>query len=127
LVAVFNIVSSLMMLVLEKTPDIGILRVMGATSGNIRQIFNLQGYIIAFFGVILGVIIGCGLVLSQEAFGWIQLPPDIYLIPILPVEMFWDEVLTVSIVAFAIVILSIRYPAKKAASLLPLKAINYKR
>ena len=127
LVAVFNIVSSLMMLVLEKTGDIGILRVMGAPAASINRIFNLQGYIIALLGVLLGVIVGTSLVLSQKFYGWIHLPPDIYLIPVLPVEMFWHEVALVSLVAFAIVLLSIRYPAKKAAGLLPLAAINYKR
>lgn len=127
LVAVFNIVSSLMMLVLEKTGDIGILRVMGAPSKSISAIFNLQGVIIAIVGVALGAVIGTGLVMSQSIFGWISLPSDIYLIPLLPVEMHWQEVLLVSIVAFAIVVLSVRYPARKAADLLPLKAINYKR
>ncbi len=127
LIAVFNIVSSLMMLVLEKTGDIGILRVMGAHSSNIKRIFNLQGLIVAILGVVLGVIIGTGLVLSQSHWGWITLPDDIYLIPVLPVEMYWIEVLIVGVVAFAIVLLSILYPSSKAGKLLPLEAINYKR
>ncbi|MCF7822902.1 MAG: ABC transporter permease [Candidatus Marinimicrobia bacterium] len=127
LVAVFNIVSSLMMMVLEKTGSIGILRVMGAQAGSIRQIFNLQGLIVAFFGVFLGILIGTLLVLGQAEWQWISLPTDIYLIPVLPVKMYWDEVLLVGVVAFAIVLFSIRYPAKKAARLNPLNAINYKR
>jgi len=127
LIAVFNIVSSLMMLVLEKTGDIGILRVMGAQSSNIRKIFNLQGLIVAFLGVVLGVAVGSLLVLSQSHWGWITLPDDIYLIPVLPVKLYWNEVIMVGIVAFAIVQLSIRYPSRKAAKLLPLDAINYKR
>ncbi len=127
LIAVFNIVSSLMMLVLEKTGDIGILRVMGAQASNIKKIFNLQGLIVAFLGVVLGVVVGTLLVLSQTYWGWITLPDEIYLIPVLPVELYWDEVFLVGIVAFAIVQLSIRYPSKKAAKLLPLDAINYKR
>lgn len=127
LIAVFNIVSSLMMMVLEKTGDIGILRVMGARSANIRQIFNLQGLIVAILGVVLGMIIGTMLVLSQAQWGWITLPDDIYLIPVLPVEIYWSEVLIVGIVAFTIVLLSIRYPSRKAARLMPLDAINYKR
>lgn len=127
LIAVFNIVSSLMMLVLEKTGDIGILRVMGAHASNIKQIFNLQGLILAVLGVVLGLIIGTSLVLSQARWGWIRLPEDIYLIPVLPVEMFWSEVLMVGVVAFVIVQFSIRYPSRKAANLLPLEAINYKR
>ncbi|NQV30594.1 MAG: ABC transporter permease [Candidatus Marinimicrobia bacterium] len=127
LIAVFNIVSSLMMMVLEKTGDIGILRVMGAQASNIKQIFNLQGLIVAFLGVVLGLIIGISLVLSQAHWGWIRLPEDIYLIPVLPVEMFWSEVAMVGLVAFAIVQFSIRYPSRKAANLLPLEAINYKR
>ncbi|MBT3228874.1 MAG: FtsX-like permease family protein [Candidatus Marinimicrobia bacterium] len=127
LIAVFNIVSSLMMMVLEKTGDIGILRVMGAQSSNIKNIFNLQGLIVAFLGVVLGVVVGTLLVLSQSHWGWITLPDEIYLIPVLPVQLYWNEVLMVGIVAFAIVQLSIRYPSKKAANLLPLDAINYKR
>ena len=127
LIAVFNIVSSLMMMVLEKTGDIGILRVMGAQASNIKKIFNLQGLIVAFLGVVLGVIVGTMLVLSQSQWGWITLPGEIYLIPVLPVELHWNEVIMVGIVAFAIVQLSIRYPSKKAANLLPLDAINYKR
>ncbi len=127
LVAVFNIVSSLMMMVLEKTGDIGILRVMGAHASNIRQIFNLQGLIVAFLGVVLGMVVGILLVMSQIHWAWITLPSDIYLIPVLPVAMYWSEVFIVGIAAFAIVLLSIRYPAKKAAWLKPLEAINYKR
>ncbi|MBT4035807.1 MAG: FtsX-like permease family protein [Candidatus Marinimicrobia bacterium] len=127
LIAVFNIVSSLMMMVLEKTSDIGILRVMGAQSSNIQKIFNIQGLIVAFLGVVLGVVLGTLLVLSQTHWGWITLPDEIYLIPVLPVKLYWNEVVLVGIVAFAIVQLSIRYPSKKAAKLLPLDAINYKR
>jgi len=127
LVAVFNIVSSLMMMVLEKTGSIGILRVMGASSRSIRQIFNLQGLMVAIIGVLFGTLAGVLLVLGQKKWSWIALPEDIYLIPVLPVEMFWSEVIIVGVVAFVIVLLSIRYPAKKAASLVPLDAINYKR
>jgi len=127
LVAVFNIVSSLMMMVLEKTGSIGILRVMGAHASSIRQIFNLQGLIVAFFGVFLGTLVGSLLVVGQAKWEWIKLPSDIYLIPVLPVKMYWEEVLVVGGVAFIIVLLSIRYPAKKAARLNPLDAINYKR
>jgi len=127
LLAVFNIVSSLMMMVLEKTSDIGILRVMGAHASNIKKIFNYQGLIVAFLGVVLGMVVGTLLVLSQSTWGWITLPDEIYLIPVLPVELVWNEVLIVGLVAFAIVQLSIRYPSNKAAKLLPLDAINYKR
>ncbi|MCF7808534.1 MAG: ABC transporter permease [Candidatus Marinimicrobia bacterium] len=127
LVAVFNIVSTLMMMVLEKTGSIGILRVMGASSRSIRQIFNLQGLMVAITGVVFGTVIGVLLVLGQEKWAWIKLPEDIYLIPVLPVEMYVHEVIVVGVVAFIIVLFSIRYPAKKAAGLVPLDAINYKR
>lgn len=127
LVAVFNIISSLMMMVLEKTGDIGILRVMGAKTENINKIFNFQGVIVAILGVVLGMILGTSLVFSQLYWEWIKLPDDIYLIPVLPVELFWNEVLLVGVVAFAIVLASVRYPSRKAARLMPLDAINYKR
>lgn len=127
LVAVFNIVSSLMMMVLEKTASIGILRVMGTRAAGIRRIFNIQGLIVAFFGVFLGTVIGSTLVLVQKKWELVTLPADIYLIPVLPVKLYWEEVLIVGAVAFVIVLLSIRYPAKKAARLNPLDAINYKR
>ena len=127
LVAVFNIVSSLMMMVLEKTGSIGILRVMGASSVNIRKIFNLQGLLVAVLGVVLGTMIGTLLVLGQAEWSWITLPSDIYLIPVLPVKLVWSEVLIVAVVAFIIVLLAIRYPSNKASHLKPLDAINYKR
>jgi lipoprotein-releasing system permease protein len=127
LVAVFNIVSSLMMMVLEKTGSIGILRVMGSHSSSIQRIFNIQGLLVAILGVFLGIVIGTLFVLSQASWGWIRLPEDIYLISVLPVKLYWEEVAIVGLVAFVIVLLSIRYPAKKAARLKPLDAINYKR
>jgi lipoprotein-releasing system permease protein len=127
LVAVFNIVSTLIMLVLEKTGEIGILRVMGLTRTDVQRVFQIQGFLVAIFGVLLGVIIGTSLVYSQIAYQWIKLPTDIYIIPALPMILATWEILLVAVMAFVIVILSVRYPAVKAGKLVPVEAINYKK
>ncbi len=127
LVAVFNIVSTLIMLVLEKTGEIGILRVLGVTRKGIRSIFQIQGFLVAILGVLLGVFIGTMLVISQIQWRWIQLPTEIYVIPTLPMILSWWEIALVASVAFLIVILAVRYPAVKASKLVPVDAINYKK
>ncbi len=125
LVVVFNVVSSLMMLVLEKTGEIGILRVLGATTAKIRRIFIIQGLMVALIGIGLGAILGLGFVISQSLWHWITLPQDIYYVPFLPVELAGWEVAIIVITALTITWLAARYPARRAAELEPVQAMNY--
>ncbi len=125
IVACFGIAATLIMLITQKTREIGVLRALGATSGMIRRIFMLEGLLIGIVGTAIGTVIGlilCGL-LSKYKF--IDLPPGVYGIDTLPVYMrMWDFVL-VGLGAILISFLASLYPAARAAKLLPSEAIRY--
>lgn len=133
LVAAFNIVSSLTMVVMEKTRDIGIMRALGATSGQISQIFLLEGFVIGFAGVILGAIAGLLLAFNlnpvadfiERLTGFALFPKDIYFFDKIPVEI---SFLDVWMIVFGALILSLVagiYPAIQAARLKPVEALRY--
>jgi|FLOH01.1.fsa_nt_gi lipoprotein-releasing system permease protein len=127
LVAVFNIAGSLIMLVLEKTNQIGILRVMGASTSQIKDIFQKQGLIIASIGMLIGTLLGVGFVWAQTNYHLISLPSSIYFIPYLPVKITTFEVFLSNMVAGVLVYFAVRYPAQKAALMEPVEALRYKQ
>ena len=125
LVAAFNIVSSLTMLVMEKGRDIAILKAMGATTASIRKIFVLEGFLIGTCGTTLGILGGSILCDVLKRYRIIELPPDIYHISTLPVKM---EALDLAAIAFAAICISLvatLYPSLKAAKLDPVEALRY--
>ena len=124
-VAAFNIMSILVMSILIKTPEIGILRTMGAAGRGIRRIFVYQGLAIGVVGTALGCAIGLGVCLVQQHFQLISIPGDIYIISSLPVDMQVLDFLLVSLVSLGICLLASIYPARKAAALMPVDAIRY--
>ncbi|MDO8748324.1 MAG: ABC transporter permease [Candidatus Omnitrophota bacterium] len=126
LVAAFNIISTLVVMVTEKTKDIGILKAVGMTNAKIRAIFTLEGLFIGLFGCILGSGIGITLSLLLKKYQFVKLPPDIYYLDRLPVSLvFWPDVGMVIIAAFLISLVSTIYPARKAGQLNPLEALRY--
>lgn len=126
LVAAFNIISTLVVMVTEKTKDIGILKALGMTNGKIRLIFTLEGLFIGSFGCLLGSGIGISLSLLLKKYQFVKLPADIYYLDRLPVSLvFWPDVGMVIIAAFLISLVSTIYPAKKAGQLNPLEALRY--
>ena len=127
LVAVFKIVSTLIMMVLNKTSEIGILRVMGLNARQVSEIFRLQGFLVAVIGVFLGTAVGLTVYLTQITWWWIRLPAAIYVIPALPMKLHLWEVLLIGGTALLIILLAVRYPARRAAELLPIQAIQYKK
>ena len=133
LVAAFNIVSTLIMVVMEKVKDIGILRALGATRKSIRKIFVIEGFSVGFFGVILGSVLGLLLAWNlnpvadflEETTGLSVFPSDIYYLDRIPTEInFWD-VTTVVLLALLTSVLAGVYPAQRAASLNPVEALRY--
>ena len=133
LVAAFNIVSTLIMVVMEKVKDIGILRALGATRKSIRRIFVIEGFSVGFFGVVLGSVLGLLLARNlnpvadfiQETTGLSVFPSDIYYLDRIPTEInFWD-VGTVVALALLTSILAGIYPAQRAANLNPVEALRY--
>ena len=125
LVAAFNIMSILVMSVLIKTPEIGILRTMGCTVGEVYRTFVYQGLIIGGAGTTLGCALGFAVCYAQQSFQLISIPGDVYLINSLPVDMDVVDFVLVVVVSMTICLLTSIYPARKAASLMPVQAIRY--
>lgn len=133
LVAAFNIVSTLIMVVMEKTKDIGILRALGATRKSIGKIFVLEGFSVGVFGVVLGTILGLLMAWNlnpisdflEEATGLAVFPSDIYYLDRIPTEINFVDVTTIVVLALLASVLAGIYPANRAARLNPVEALRY--
>ncbi len=125
LVASCNIVSTLIMTVLEKVKDIGILQAIGATHRGIRLIFTCQGLLIGLLGTAFGVAGGVGLCELLERYQFVRLPQEIYYIDRLPVAMRWTDVGAVVAAAVLISLMATVYPAWLASRLQPVEALRY--
>jgi len=125
MVAAFNIVSTLIMVVLEKTKEIGILKSMGATPTSIQRIFMLEGLVGGVMGTLLGCIIGYAVCWAQLKFQFFSLPADVYIISALPVLMKVSDFVYITLAGISLCFLATVYPARKAAKLDPVEAIRY--
>lgn len=125
LVAAFNIASSLIMMVMKKTRDIGILKAMGATNASIRKLFVFSGMAIGMIGTALGVGLGLGLCFLLQHYKFVELPGDVYYITTLPVRLEALDVLMIGVAAIVICFLATLYPARKASGIDPVEAIRY--
>ncbi len=124
LVAAFNIASALIMLVMEKTKDIAVLKTMGATHRTIRRIFIIQGMIIGSFGTFIGTVSGVIICYFLKKYDFIQLP-DAYPFSTLPVQLEYDDVMVIAVSALLICFLSTLYPSHKASKMDPVEALRY--
>jgi lipoprotein-releasing system permease protein len=124
-VASLNIVTTLIMMVLEKQGDIAILTAMGATPPTIQKVFVLQGLIIGSIGTVIGNILGIGISWILNTYKLIRLDAEIYSIPYVPFHIRgWDAVL-ISATALLISYLATIYPARSAAKLDPVEVLRY--
>ncbi|HGY12445.1 MAG: lipoprotein-releasing ABC transporter permease subunit [Deltaproteobacteria bacterium] len=124
LVAAFNIASALIMMVMEKTKDIAVLKAMGATNKIIRRIFMLKGMIIGLLGTFIGTISGVVICFVLKRYDFIQLP-DAYPFSTLPVQLEYVDVLVIAVSAIIICFLSTIYPSYKASKMDPVEALRY--
>jgi len=125
LVGALNIISSLVMVVMEKTRDIAILRTMGASSKSIMSIFIFQGLFVGLIGTFLGLISGSFLCQLLARYKFIKLPPDVYYITTLPVRMEWLDVASIALAAIVISFLATIYPSWQASKVNPVEALRY--
>jgi lipoprotein-releasing system permease protein len=125
LVGSFSIITTLVMLVMEKTRDIAILMSMGATKGMIRRIFMLQGTIIGAIGTGLGYALGLGVAELLKRYQFIKLPHGVYSLDHLPVLLQWPDMLAIGASSMLLCFVATIYPARQAASLEPAEALRY--
>ncbi len=125
LIGSFSIVTTLVMLVMEKTRDIAILMSLGATRGMIRRIFMLQGTVIGIVGTALGYVLGISLAVALKHYQFIKLPQGVYTIDHLPMILTWSDCILVGVAAMLLCFLATIYPARQAASLQPAEALRY--
>ncbi len=123
-VAAFNIVSTLTMVVRDKTREIGILKAMGVRSSAIRNIFFMQGLVIGAVGTVLGLVLGFAGALALDRYKFIKLDPQVYFIDHLPVSTQPRDVILIVIASLLIGALATLYPAIQAAKLYPVEAIR---
>jgi lipoprotein-releasing system permease protein len=124
LIGAFNIVSTLIMVVMEKKKDIAILRSMGATEQSIRRIFLLKGLLIGIVGTVFGVVLGllvCALIANYP----FNLPDGVFLISRVPVRVYLGNVVVVACASFVVCLIASIYPARQAAKLDPVEIIRY--
>ncbi|MEW6502155.1 MAG: lipoprotein-releasing ABC transporter permease subunit [Thermodesulfobacteriota bacterium] len=124
LVAAFNIVSTLIMVVMEKTKDIAILKSMGATSGSIMRIFMYEGLVIGLSGTVLGIAGGLTLCEILSRYQFIKLP-EVYPVSTLPVKVLPLDVGLIACAAVLITFLATLYPSYQAARIDPAVALRY--
>ena len=125
LVASLNIISALVMVVMEKNKDIAILKSMGAKTGSIMRIFFYQGAIIGVTGTVLGIGAGLGLCSLLKRYKIIELPSNVYPMSTLPIKVVPEDVIVVAIVAVLITLLATLYPSWKASGVRPADALTY--
>jgi len=125
LVAAFNIVSTLTMVVTDKTREIGILKAMGMTAGSVRRIFLVQGVVIGIVGTGLGLALGLFAAFLVGDLKLIRLDPSVYFIDHLPVAVDPLDVVLTVVASLAIAALATMYPARQASRLFPIEAIRH--
>ncbi len=132
-VAAFNIVASLVMVVTDKTNDIAVLRTLGMGPAGVVRVFFVQGAVIGWAGVAIGVLLGVLLAINvptvvpvlEQFFGFQIMPGDVYYVTDIPSELELQDVLVIAISAFVLTSLATLYPARRAALVNPAAALRY--
>ncbi len=125
LVAAFNIVSTLTMVVADKTKEIGILKAMGMPARSIRRIFFAQGLVIGIVGTVVGLLLGFAAALALDRYQFIKLDPQVYFIDHLPVSTQPMDVMWIVLASIAIAAIATVYPSVQASRLFPIEAIRH--
>jgi lipoprotein-releasing system permease protein len=125
MVAALNIIASLILLVMEKTRDIAILKTMGASKRSIMLVFLLQGSIIGVIGTLLGAAAGTAIATIADRYQLIKIPSDVYQVSYLPFKVLPEDLISVIIGAVVVCFVATLYPSRQAARLDPAQALRY--
>ncbi|MEI8134392.1 MAG: ABC transporter permease [bacterium] len=125
IVAAFNVISTLLIMVIEKTKTIGVLKSLGATNFGIAKIFLTEGSVITISGVLLGNVIGFVIAWLQLTFQIFKLRSDIYFMSSVPISIEWQQFVIVSVIAIVISLSAIFIPARIASRIRPLSALKF--
>ena len=125
MVAAFNIISTLIMVVMDKTRDIAVLMTLGATRKMVRKIFALEGLLIGLAGTVAGSLLGTLLCYLLRKYEFIRLPSDVYYISTLPVDLSPGILILVGASSILICFLATLYPSRQASLIDPAEAIRY--
>lgn len=124
-VAAFNIIGTLILVVMEKGREIAILKAMGATRKNIGRIFMLEGLIIGLGGTALGLMLGLGLCYILANYQFVELPASVYYVTTLPVKVELFDIAAICLAAMAVSFTATVYPARRASLLNPVEILRY--
>lgn len=125
LVAAINMITCLLILILERTNMVGILKALGAHNGSVRKVFLYKASYILAFGLLAGDIIGIGLCLAQKYLQFIRLPEESYYVAIAPVDLNWAHIALLNVATFVICMAALLLPAIIAGRITPVKAIRF--
>jgi lipoprotein-releasing system permease protein len=125
MVAALNIVASLVLLVMEKSRDIAILKTMGSSTASIRRIFMLQGLIIGTIGTLAGALFGTVIIYIADRYKLVTVPLDVYQISHVPFRLEATDFVVVVLSAIVICFVATIYPSRQAAKLDPAQALRY--
>jgi lipoprotein-releasing system permease protein len=133
MVAAFNIVATLVMVVTEKRSDIAILRTLGLEPRAVQRIFVVQGIVIGLLGTIVGVALGVAFASNvetlvprlEDVLGVKLIPADVFYLTPVPSDLRWPEVAIIAGTAFALTVIATLYPARRAAGIHPAEALRY--
>ena len=125
LIAIVNITSSLTMIVMEKSKDVGVLRAMGFSRSDVSRLFLVEGGIIGITGVLSGVLLAFILGYFQVQFGLLKIPEDVYFMRELPLEFVPHQVVVIAAAGLILALAASIYPAWKSAGILPADAVRY--
>ena len=132
-VAAFNLISTLIMVVTDKHPDIAILRTMGASPKSIMAIFVVQGAVVGVIGTLIGVGFGVVTALNidvivpaiERILGFKMLSPDVYFLSELPSDLKWNDVWTTAVISLLLSLAATIYPSWRASRVNPAEALRY--
>ncbi|OWY24787.1 ABC transporter permease [Sphingobacteriales bacterium UPWRP_1] len=126
IVAIINMITALLILILERTNMIGILKALGATNWSIRRIFLYNAMYIVGWGLVIGNVLGLGICLLQQHFGFITLPEESYYLSVAPIDINPVTIIVLNLATMVVCLIALVWPSYLVTAINPIKAIRFK-